>query len=627
MPGLPSATERSNAAPYHATEPINPTGSSIHSARRAYRRRRPLGAAAIANRAAAMNNYLALLHKPLAANRGYLAFLAVASGVGGPAGLAVINRANAVVDADVRAGALFMLLLAVLIYSLAHRALLIGAATLAESTVDRLRVSLEEQLRAAELPQIEKLDLNRIYAVISAEMQALADNTVALALIVHSLLMVVVTAIYLLFLSITAVIIAVAFSVLAAQIYLRRGEETSQRLRQAFQLDAQVLSRFSDLIAGFKEVKLNMPRAQELGNDIQYSSARLESVRVSTRSSTATDFVLSQVAFYLLIGLMVFIVPLFATIDHQTLAMITAGTLFLVGPIGTVVGGIPVLRRADSAAGSILAMMRELPVARTAALDFHPLEFPDGSSINLRQATFTYDPADKSSFTVGPIDLEIKRGELLLITGSNGSGKSTLLKLLTGLYFPTGGAVCATIQQRAQRRDITISGHAQTEDTVAYQNLFSAIFSDYHLFKKLYGMRNIDPAEAAALLELVELQDKVTIVDRQFSDINLSSGQRKRLAMVALLLEKRPICVFDEWAADQDKHFRDKFYFTILPMLVNEYNKTVIVVTHDIEYFRSSTIPPHERFHMDLHVDAAGGTRALLRKLQPGENPFPDAPG
>jgi putative ATP-binding cassette transporter len=306
--------------------------------------------------------------------------------------------------------------------------------------------------------------------------------------------------------------------------------------------------------------------------------------------------------------------------------MITAGTLFLVGPIGTVVGGIPVLQRADSAARSILAVMQELPVARELGPEVHPVEFPEGAAINLRQATFAYEPADKSGFSVGPIDLEIRHGQLLLITGSNGSGKSTLLKLLTGLYFATSGPISATVKRNGQWQEIRISGQTQVEDTVAYHNLFSAIFSDYHLFKKLYGMHAIDAAEANSLLQLVELQDKVRIIDRQFSDINLSSGQRKRLAMVVLLLEKRPICVFDEWAADQDKHFRDKFYFTILPMLLNQYKKTVIVVTHDIGYFKNAAIPTHERYHMELHVDADRRTRALLRKLQPGENPFSEQP-
>jgi putative ATP-binding cassette transporter len=577
------------------------------------------------NELVAMTSYFVLLRAPLIANWRYLMFLAVVSGLASTAVLAVINRANVAVESDARAGALFLLLVAVFVYSLSHRALLIGAAALAEDTVSRLRISLEERLRAAELSQIETLDRNQIYAAISAEMQVLADNTMALALVADSLLLVGMTAVYLLFLSVAAVILAVAFTGLAAYMYLRRSQETSLRLGQAFQLDAQVLSRFSDLIAGFKEVKLNTPRSEELGVDIQYSSVKLASVRLNTRASMATDLVLSQVAFYLLIGLMVFVVPMFASTDRQTLAMITAGTLFLVGPIGTVVGGIPVLQRADSAASSILAVMQELRVAREPTREFHPVEFPEGAAIDLRQATFAYDAADKSSFAMGPIDLEIRPGQLVLITGANGSGKSTLLKLLTGLYFPTSGAISATVKRGGQWQEIRIAGQVQKEAAVVYRNLFSAIFSDYHLFKTLYGIDVTDAAEGNSLLQLVELQDKVSIRDRQFTDVNLSSGQRKRLAMVALLLEKRPICVFDEWAADQDKYFRDKFYFTILPMLLKQYNKTVIVVTHDIEYFKSDAIPPHERFHMELHLDA-GRTTALLRKLQSGENPFSDPP-
>ena len=54
--------------------------------------------------------------------------------------------------------------------------------------------------------------------------------------------------------------------------------------------------------------------------------------------------------------------------------------------------------------------------------------------------------------------------------------------------------------------------------------------------------------------------------------------------MIALLLENRPICVFDEWAADQDPHFRRKFYQEIIPLLKGR-GKTIIAVTHDERYF------------------------------------------
>jgi putative pyoverdin transport system ATP-binding/permease protein len=88
----------------------------------------------------------------------------------------------------------------------------------------------------------------------------------------------------------------------------------------------------------------------------------------------------------------------------------------------------------------------------------------------------------------------------------------------------------------------------------------------------------------------------------------LSSGQRKRLAMIVALLEDRPIYVFDEWAADQDPLFRQKFYRTILPRL-KDAGKTVIAVTHDERYFDAADV----RYHMDegrLLLAAQNGTDA-----------------
>jgi len=114
--------------------------------------------------------------------------------------------------------------------------------------------------------------------------------------------------------------------------------------------------------------------------------------------------------------------------------------------------------------------------------------------------------------------------------------------------------------------------------------LFGAIFSDNHLFRKLYGIAHVDPGQADTLFRLLELEGKTHIADRAFERTTLSGGQRKRLALIALLLEDRPVYVFDEWAADQDPHFREKFYRVILPEL-HAAGRTVIAVTHDERYF------------------------------------------
>lgn len=182
---------------------------------------------------------------------------------------------------------------------------------------------------------------------------------------------------------------------------------------------------------------------------------------------------------------------------------------------------------------------------------------------------------DKDGFTlfeVGPLDLNIRQGEVLFIVGGNGSGKSTLLKLLTGLYPPSGGSM-------------TLDGATIGPETYqTYRELFSAIFADFHLFRKLYGLESPDEQKIRELLREMELTRKTRYADRRFSDIDLSSGQRKRLAYIAALLEDKPIYVFDEWAADQDPIFRKYFYNNLIGDL-RTMGKTVIAVSHDDRYF------------------------------------------
>ena len=104
------------------------------------------------------------------------------------------------------------------------------------------------------------------------------------------------------------------------------------------------------------------------------------------------------------------------------------------------------------------------------------------------------------------------------------------------------------------------------------------------MFDRLYGLEDVDPAAVRALITRMELDDKVAFVDGRFTTLDLSTGQRKRLAMIVSLLEARPIYVFDEWAADQDVHFREVFYTEILPQLKRD-GRTVIAVSHDDKYW------------------------------------------
>ncbi len=171
---------------------------------------------------------------------------------------------------------------------------------------------------------------------------------------------------------------------------------------------------------------------------------------------------------------------------------------------------------------------------------------------------------------MGPVNLEVKRGEILFIIGGNGSGKSTLANLLTGLYNADDG---------------TVEINGNRINNIELGELYSTIFSSNHVFKKLYGIDTINKKEQIDyLLKLLKLEGKVNIENGIFSTISLSNGQRKRLSLMKCLLEDSQIYLFDEWAADQDPEFKKAFYRELLPQMKKN-GKIIIAITHDDNYF------------------------------------------
>ncbi|MGO3046411.1 MAG: ATP-binding cassette domain-containing protein, partial [Psychrobacter celer] len=124
------------------------------------------------------------------------------------------------------------------------------------------------------------------------------------------------------------------------------------------------------------------------------------------------------------------------------------------------------------------------------------------------------------------------------------------------------------------------------QSSADYRQLFSAIFSDQHLFTQLIGPKGQAPDRVLTdtWLHQLNLQDKVSITDDILSTDKLSQGQRKRLAMLITVAEQKDILLLDEWAADQDPAFRRVFYQTLIPKL-KTMGKTLFIISHDDSYF------------------------------------------
>src|SRR4029077_12548125 len=325
----------------------------------------------------------------------------------------------------------------------------------------------------------------------------------------------------------------------------------------------------------------------DLFNDAMGVSKTAANIKIRTQAETFKMIVTSQISMYILLGAVVFVAPnLSNTLGGASIAKTTTALLFVVGACFGLVQTIPILLNANASADRIDRLEQAL---RTTLVmeERREITAPERfERIEVRNIEFRYtDKFSDTVFKIGPIDFTLQSGELVFITGGNGSGKSTFLRVFSGLYPPDSG-------------EVLLDGRPVTDaNRDEYRGLMSAIFFDYHLFQRLYGIPDADPVEVGQLLTQFRLADKTSLTDSEFRTLDLSGGQRRRLALIVSLLEKRPIMLLDEWTAEQDPEFRRKFYDELLPEMVRA-GATIVVITHDDRYLDELHLPAR-RIKMD----------------------------
>lgn len=349
--------------------------------------------------------------------------------------------------------------------------------------------------------------------------------------------------------------------------------KTHNELREVAVKETEVNAYYADFLSGFKEIKMNSGRSFDLTLDMVNESKKVKDLKSHLLLSITNMFNFLQVLLYLVVGVMVFVVPIISDdfSKHVTTAATTA--LFLAASLNGIITSIPGLSEASVSAQRLRELAEDLESADDEHVTRVDEDFKHVHSISLRDVTYQHaSKSVKNRFVLGPVSYQFDAGKVYFIRGSNGSGKTTLMRVLTGLYQPTTGCVLVNGNE--------ISSPA----TMEYRDLFAVVFSDFFLFNKLYGIDVSNQEEIDRLLVLFKMQGKVSVQNKTFSDLNFSTGQRKRIALIVALLEKKQFIILDEWAADQDPEFREEFYEHIIPQL-RAMGKTVIAITHDNHYY------------------------------------------
>jgi putative ATP-binding cassette transporter len=427
-------------------------------------------------------------------------------------------------------------------------------------------------LRISQLPirDLEQIGPSRLLTALNNDIQTVTAGAAAFPKLLVSFVTLLGMLSFLMYLNIAVFIFVVGIIIFGAVTYkipVIFGHHFVSKARDSFD---GIQEGLRGLIYGAKELKLNEQKLHDyLAENLTYSE---DSFSVAQkRGKTLLSFGLnygSMICFFA-IGVVAYIMGNYYTLSQQNLLGTVMVLLYITGPLSIIITSMSPIILASVAAKKLDKLLSEMPVESLG----EGSEVFDCQDVKVKGIEYTYTLSKGEGFHLGPVDLTLRRGEVTFLVGSNGSGKTTLGKLLSLHYVPDKG-------------HIYFDDKMVTDDNRKYcRENISAIYSDFYLFTKLYGLSSEEiDLRAMQNVKDLGLEGKVTIQNGEFSSTDLSAGQKKRLALLVACLEDRAIYVFDEWAADQDPGFKEIFYYQILPSL-KKLNKLVIVITHDDRYF------------------------------------------
>ncbi|MBN2233611.1 MAG: cyclic peptide export ABC transporter [Opitutales bacterium] len=446
-----------------------------------------------------------------------------------------------------------------------------------EGIVQNVRMRILRKIRNTDLLVFESMDSGRVYTTLSTDAMAISVSAGAVINASSSVVMLAFIVVFIGVNSIHALFITAGMIMLTVLYYLHKSRDVASQLREASIRENVFFDNLHGVLTGFKEFKLNRKKADDF-YEKELADVVSETSQLRTRAGMAMNHsvLIGQSFLFFTVAGLLFILPNIKPDDISIIGMLVPIVLFSAGPIGDVVVAIPDLAKAEASIRNIqdleaLIESGSSPVEQKVE-EVVDAEVVDFDSLELKQVSFQYPTTGTRPFTVQPFDFTLRKGEIVFLIGGNGSGKSTVLKLLTALYPPVTGS-------------LFLNGEEIREEGLArFRNLFTTIFTDFFLFRRLLGAKRMERDRILRLMDEFELKGKTDIVDGCITNTRLSTGQRKRLALIVAMLEDKPVYVFDEWAADQDPVFRKYFYHVILQDLKNR-GKAVLAVTHDDHFF------------------------------------------
>jgi len=442
---------------------------------------------------------------------------------------------------------------------------------LTQNIITNTRLRVINEVRETEALKFKKIGPDKIFASLTYDTVVIGNAASFFVNVCTSMVTVLCCLIYLGYISLISFSFTIVAMILGVLVYMLNDKMIRADMEKANKKQEELFGRINDLLTGFRDIKINREK-----NDVLFEKYitpichESEVLNIRSLVRYMNNGLLGEFVMLLMISFMIFVLPKTGVLQNHVIVETIVLILYMLGPVTNIFNIIPVYSGATVAINRISELMTSINSKNKKPSDQFEVK-TEFNSIIVDKLCFGYN--DKGSdFKVGPVSMRIQEGEIIFISGGNGSGKTTFIKMLTGLYPYNGGSLECDGEK------------INSENLGAYQSLYTCIYSDAFLFKNVYSIKELDKKKIQEYLCYLKLDHIVTYDNYTFSPSDLSTGQRKRLALIHALIENRPILILDEWAADQDPVFRKYFYHVILPDLKKQ-GKTVIAITHDDNYY------------------------------------------
>jgi len=432
----------------------------------------------------------------------------------------------------------------------------------------------------------EDVQSGKIYTILNDDINSIFSFSQNVVNVYTTLITTIMVLVYMFTLSTMSTLLLLAVTIVIMGMMILMSKPMAKTGHRARVKREGYTNLISGLINGFKELVLHKIKRDKFQKDLEIKSKESYNASQANINLGIDAALFSELSFTIAVGISCLVFPLIFNFEKELITAYVIAVLFLWGPVGALINGVPQVVNVKVSYKRIKAFLNNALTDEIS--ENHSQEsitITDVENIQVKNVTFNYQKEDEEQglvYGIGPVNFEANRGELVFIVGGNGSGKTTFLKLLIGLYEPDSG-------------QILINGKNVTSQELS--ECFSVIYSDFYLFKKLYDIKEYRLEQVYEWLDVLQLSEKVKIEDGIFSTIDLSKGQRKRLAILKSYLEDRPVYFFDEVAADLDPEFRSFFYNDLLTKMREE-GKILIIISHDDKYFKLAD----NVFKMDMGI-------------------------